>query len=171
MSRVETGKILTTEFTGLTKKELSFERVVNDIDSDNFIHDPYLFSLSLAKSEHPDMLTPYNINELSQMRLFQVKGIHIGFALKLNDGEYCDIVAVHNNEPSIKGVGKILLQAAIRNGGRKLDHFGSQKLTDLYESMEFREVKREEFDPKYDPDGSLEKRYGRLPIIFRELQI
>jgi hypothetical protein len=46
-----------------------------------------------------------------------VIGTNIGFALKKKNGGYKEIVAVHNNEPDVKNVGKELMKAAIKNRG------------------------------------------------------
>jgi len=47
--------------------------------------------------------------------------------------------------------------------------FGSEKLNELYVSMGFIEIRREVYDPSYDPDGYFRARYGALPVIYRIL--
>ena len=130
--------------------------------------DPSSFRNSLSKSKHILMLTDYTESELDSMKLFKLKGYNIGYALKNHEGSpYSEIVAVHNNEPTITGIGNILMQSAINNGGCYLDHYDGF-LSDFYSSLGFEEYDRYEFDPQYDPDGEFEKKYGRQDIIFRK---
>jgi hypothetical protein len=103
------------------------------------------------------------------MKLFKLRGFNIGFALKQKDGQFTEIVAVHNNEPDVRGVGKLLVRAAVQNGGRYLDHFDGF-LSPLYQSSGFREYARDKYDPKYDPDGKFEKQYGRQDVIYRKYE-
>lgn len=127
---------------------------------------PQEFYDSLKKSKHPLMLTDYSTSELSQMKLFKLKGYNIGFALKKFNGRYSEIVAVHNNEPSIKNIGDELMNAAIQNGGCYLDHFDGF-LSKLYSDTGFVEYKREPYNPKYDPKGIFKSKYGEQDVIFR----
>lgn len=130
---------------------------------------PKSFHTALNKSKHKEMLTDYTIEELAQMKLFKLKGFDIGFALKEKDGKHQEIVAVFNNEPEVKGVGKPLIRAAIKQGGKYLDHFDGY-LSNLYQSLGFDEYKRDKFDPQYDTDGSFQKKYGQADVIYRKLQ-
>ncbi|MFW6272435.1 MAG: hypothetical protein ACOC2U_01485 [bacterium] len=126
---------------------------------------PSEFRDSLLKSKHPLMLTDYNESELNQMKLFKLKNYNIGFALKNHDGKpYSEIVAVHNNEPDVSGIGDELMRSAIKNGGCYLDHFDSSKLSSLYSSMGFEEIGRD----KYDPQGNFKSKYGTLDVIYRK---
>lgn len=157
-------------FRDYANAEQARSSVVGLIESDRFIHDPRLFLASVSRSNYPLMLTNFTVEDFEQMRLFQVEGHDIGFALQQNGSEYYDdIVAVHNSDPVVRLIGKFLLEAAIRNGGRKLDHFGTTMLNDLYESVGLIEVRREKFNPEFDPGGVFESTYGRLPVIHREL--
>jgi len=128
------------------------------------------FKDSLSKSKHKEMLTDYSVGELKKMKLFKLKGYNIGFALKKKDGKYADIVAVHNNEPSIRGIGVDLMKTAIANGGTFLDHFDIPKLSDLYSSLGFKEYDRDAFDPQYDEGGKFAAKYGELDIIYRKIK-
>jgi hypothetical protein len=159
--------LLTTTAFELQKFDLRSE-VIKLIDSNSFICDPIDFYQSLNTSNHLLMLTMYSIEQLATMRLFKLHDFNIGFALK-DFEDSCEIVAVHNNEAIIKNIGKKLIEAAIRNGGNTLDHFGSRKLNELYESMGFVEYAREPYNSDYDPDSEFQKRYGRLPVIYRKL--
>jgi hypothetical protein len=127
---------------------------------------PQSFLDSLMKSKHLAMLTPYSISELSSMKLFKLDGYNIGYALKKKDGKYSEIVAVHNNEPDVKQIGKELVLSAVKNGGCYLDHFDGM-LSNLYSSIGFEEYSRDEFDPQYDTGGEFEKKYGKQDIIYR----
>ena len=144
-------------------------KVVDMIKNNAFIHPtPQEFYHSLIQSKHSSMLTPYTPEELSKMKLFKLPGYNIGFALKnfQQPNDFAEIVAVHNNEPEIKGIGRFLVQAAIRNGGKYLDHFDGY-LSQLYADNGFVEYKRDAYDPQYDEDGSFRKRYGAQDVIYR----
>jgi len=142
------------------------EKIKNDIfEKQNAI----AFFNSMNKSKHKKMLTPYSPDELSNMKLFKLKGYDIGYALKKwNDGSYSEIVAVYNNEKNIKGIGEELMKSAIRNGGRHLDHFDGF-LTDFYSKLGFKEYKRDKYDPKYDENGEFKSKYGEQDVIYRTL--
>lgn len=117
-------------------------------------------------SKHPEMLTKYSASELGKMKLFKVPGYNIGYALKKwKDGKYSEIVAVHNNEKDIKGVGTPLMKSAIKNGGCFLDHFDGY-LSNLYSKLGFVEYDRIKFDPKY-VNKEFEKKYGKADVIYR----
>lgn len=141
-------------------------KVKSLISEDTWNLDPTEFYNSFMKSKHPQMLTHYSPEDFAQMKTYKVPGYDIGFALKQwKDGSYSEIVAVHNNDPRIKGIGKLLVKAAIRLGGRYLDHFDGM-LSDLY-GDDFSEYARYPYDPQYDPDGSFAKKYGTPDVIFR----
>lgn len=125
------------------------------------------FRDSMNRSKHKEMLTPYSAGKLSKMRLFKLNGYSIGFALKKRDGKYNEIVAVHNNEPDIKNIGKELMRAAIDNGGCYLDHFDGY-LSQFYQSLGFEEYSRDKFDPQYDEDETFRNKYGEADVIYRK---
>ena len=127
------------------------------------------FHNSLSQSRHKEMLTVYGVNDLAQMKLFKLPNLNIGYALKTNEHKpFSEVVAVHNNEPNVKGIGEVLMRSAIKNGGCYLDHFDSEKLTGLYSSLGYEEMGRDEYDPQYDPDGSFKDKYGELAVIYRK---
>jgi hypothetical protein len=142
--------------------------VLNKIESNLFEKpNPNSFAQALSKSKHQEMLTDYSPEELTQMKLFKLKGYDIGYALKkYKDGTFSEIVAVFNNEPNIKGIGKALIQSAIKNGGKVLDHFDGF-LSQFYQSLGFEETGRDKFDPQYDQDGSFRKKYGEADVVYR----
>lgn len=143
--------------------------VLELIKNDEYENDPVKFKQSLDKSKRSEMLTDYSIRELNELKLFKVRGFNIGFALKKKNGKFSEIVAVHNNEPLIKGIGKELIKSAIKHGGVYLDHFDGF-LSDFYEKLGFVEYDRDKFDPQYDEDGSFRKKYGEADIIYRKLK-
>lgn len=130
-------------------------------------HNAHSFLQALNKSKHKEMLSEYSISELNEMKLFKLKGYNIGFALKLHDGKFSEIVSVFNNEDSIKNIGRALIESAIENGGCYLDHYDGY-LSDFYQSLGFEEYDRYEFDPQYDKGGKFEKKYGRKDVILRK---
>lgn len=143
--------------------------VLELLESADLTATPQEFLDSINKSKHKEMLSDYSIDELSKMDLYKVPGYNIGYALK-NDGDGVDIVSVHNNEPSIKGIGKDLIKSAINNGGNKLDHFDIEPLSTIYSDMGFVEVERYPYDPQYDEDGSFARKYGELDVVYRKLK-
>lgn len=142
--------------------------VLNKIKNNQYSNDPKEFYEAMRKSKHDKMLTDYSIGDLSQMKLFKIEGYNIGFALKEKDGRHSELVAVFNNEPEIKKIGPELIQDAINKGACYLDHYDVPQLTNLYQRMGFEEYDRYDFDPKYDPDGSFEKKYGRADVVLRK---
>lgn len=109
---------------------------------------PQRFMESLTASKRGAFLTPYSTEELASMKLFKLNGYNIGFAIK-SDG---DIVSVHNNA-GVRGAGTELMQAAVRNGGSKLDHFDGF-LTGFYEKNGFSKVVGvDAWNDEYTPDG------------------
>jgi hypothetical protein len=144
-------------------------KVVNMINNNQFIHPtPQEFYSSLMQSKHKSMLTPYTPEELSKMKLFKLPGYNIGFALKNynSNNDFSEIVAVHNNEPTVKGIGKPLVNASVKNGGKYLDHFDGY-LSQLYKDNGFVEYKRDAYDPQYDEDGAFRNKYGKQDVVYR----
>jgi hypothetical protein len=146
--------------------------VLNKINNNDWEkpQNPESFLKSLSLSRHPKMLSPYSIQELSQMKLYKLNGYNIGFALKKKDGGYKEIIAVHNNESDIKNIGRDLMKAAIKKGGRYLDHFDGH-LSSFYESLGFVEYARDKFDTQYDKDNSFRNQYGESDIIYRKYKL
>lgn len=128
---------------------------------------PVSFKASMDISKHKQMLTPYSIGELAQMKLYKLLGYNIGFALKNKEGVYNEIVAVHNNEPEIKNIGEELIKVAIKKGGCYLDHFDGY-LSKFYSKLGFEEYDRDKFDAQYDQDGSFRNKYGAMDVIYRK---
>lgn len=128
--------------------------------------DAQSFYNSLKQSKHQMMLTDYTPSELSKMKLFKLKNYNIGYALKQTQtGNYDEGVAVHNNEPEIKGIGNELVRSAINNGMCYGDHFDGY-LTPFYKNLGFVEIKREPYEPQYDPNSEFANKYGKADVIF-----
>lgn len=153
------------------------DKVLSLIKANKWDRDPQHFWESIQKSKHPQMLTPYTVDQLKEMDTFKLPGYDIGFALKEHDGSEeggsgykgrVEIVAVHNNS-EIKGIGKDLVEASIKNGGKVLDHFDGF-LSTVYEPLGFEEYKRDAYNPEYDPEGHFKKKYGEQPVIYRRLK-
>lgn len=142
--------------------------VIDKLSKDEWETDPVSFYHSLKQSDHPRMLTDYSVDDLSKMKCFKLPGFNIGFALKnFEDRGMVEIVAVHNNEP-IKEIGVPLVKAAIKKGGRYLDHFDGF-LSSFYGGLGFKEYKRYPYNADYDPNGEFKKRYGEQDVIYRKL--
>lgn len=175
--RLQTAFLLTESYLGDIFDEDEEVSPESAAVTDMIRHDrwekitPEQFSASLRKSKHASMLTAYSPAELAKMKLFKLQGRDIGFALKNTDGAFNEIVAVHNNEPTVRGIGKELMNAAIRHGGTRLDHFDSPHLSGIYGGLGFQEYKREKYDRNYDQEGTFAKQYGPLDIVYRERRV
>ena len=135
--------------------EVDNSEVVNLITTDQFETDPKEFNRSLRSGSRSEMLTDYSTEDLSSMKTFKVKGQNAGFAVK-SDG---DIVSVHNNT-DVKGLGPHLIKAAIRHGGKKLDHYDGY-LTGFYRKLGFKITNVVEWDDAY---ASQHWKYEKLEI-------
>lgn len=154
---------------GVLNEEQNDERaaVIVKIDNGQFSDNAVEFKNSLSQSRHREMLTDYSVSELSQMRLFKVDGYNIGYALKKMENGAYDIVAVHNNEPDVKGIGDQLMASAIKNGGCFLDHFDTPALDSLYSRMGFTEINRDDYNADYDDGGVLKAKHGPVDVVYR----
>ena len=142
--------------------------VIEKILNNEFTNDANEFYDSFTKSnKHKEMLTDYNVEDFSKMKLFKLDGYDIGYALKKSStGDYDEIVSVFNNS-GVKNIGSHLIQSAIKNGGCYLDHFDGY-LSNFYEKHDFEEIERNEFESKYDPEGKFESKYGKQAFIVRK---
>tara|TARA_Y100001973_G_scaffold106828_1_gene188590 strand:+ start:17 stop:751 length:735 start_codon:yes stop_codon:yes gene_type:complete len=171
------NEYLIKEMFSLDEKEIDSEKtkeVIDLIEKNQYEEvSPKQFLDSLSKSDKPEMLTKYSAGELSKMQLFKLSGNNIGFALKQYTNPVTDkpefgrseIVAVHNNEPGVGGIGKMLMKSAISNGGCYLDHFDGF-LSKLYKDLGFEEYMRYDFNPDYAPKDFVQK-YGKQDVIYR----
>ena len=154
------------EDTELDEKYIVLKKIKNN----DFIHNPRLFLKSIKKSSRGEMLSEYSLEVMEDMLTFKLDGYDIGYALKKGeDDEYNEIVSVFNNS-GIKGIGDELIQSAIKNGGRYLDHYDGF-LSGFYSKHGFEEYKRDKFDPQYDPTGEFRDKYGESDIIYRKYNV
>lgn len=149
--------------TQVEEKELAKKEIQNNM----WISDPQEFSQAISKTSRPEVLTPYSIAELNQMKLFKLKNFDIGFALKKHNGNYSEIVSVFNNEPNIKGIGEMLIKSSIKNGGCYLDHFDGF-LSGLYSKLGFEEIDRDTYNPMYDENNTIKNKYGEVDVVYRK---
>lgn len=146
------------------------EDVIKKIQSDDYEQqNPASFKTALEQSKHTLMLSNYTEQDFAKMKLFKLNGYNIGFALKQRDGEQAhdEIVTLFNNEPGVKGIGDILVQSAVKNGGRYLDHFDGF-LSDLYKNNNFVQYNRKKYNPDYDEEGKFKQQYGESDVIYRK---
>lgn len=126
---------------------------------------PKEFSAALSQAKEVDrrvkFLSDYSLEEYSHMKLFLTPDAQAGYAIK-QDGDIVNLF----NVSQIKGLGRQLVDQAIANGGTHLDAFEG-KLTDLYRSKGFEEVKRVPFDPQYAPEGWTEEE-GTPDIVYMQ---
>jgi hypothetical protein len=120
-------------------------------------------------NKHPEMTTGYSPSDLAGMKLYKLKDMNIGFAIKEIKGRHQEIVAVHNNEDGVGGIGQALVKSAVENGGCFLDHFATPALNNLYSKLGFEEYEKYDFDPQYVSPGFVEK-YGEVDVILRRHQ-
>ena len=151
-------------------KELT-KKVIELIKNNRFDVNNYeLFIKSYKCGKLATFLTNYTKDELIKegIKTFKVHGYNIGFALKpIASG--MEIVALHNNEDAIGGIGEFLVKAAIEKGGNKLDHYDGF-LSDFYEKLGFVEYARMKFKDEYADENWNYELYGRPDIVFRELK-
>lgn len=124
------------DYTNISNLIKNGEFEVNKLDE---------FRKSLKSGDRGEFLTDYTDDEYGVMKTYKVKGYNVGFAIK-SDG---DIVSVHNNS-GIRGIGGDLIQAAIKLGGTKLDHFDGF-LTGLYQKNGFKIVGHDSWNDDYAP--------------------
>lgn len=142
------------------------EQVVALIQNNQFEVNNYeRFLNSLFKGKNKAFLSNYSAEDLQkEFKTFQLKGYDIGYAIK-NDG---DITSVFNNS-NVRNIGKELIQSAISNGGKKLDHFDGF-LSQLYEPLGFKEKQRLQWDDQYAPKDWDYDKFGRPDVVYRELE-
>ncbi len=127
------------------------QAAIEEIKTGIWDTNPQRFLDSLSKTRYSEYLTNYTEDDLKNLKVFKLPNYNIGFAL---DGD--EIVAVHNNEPTVRGIGDMLILAAVKQGGRKLSHFDGY-LSGFYEKNGFVEYMRKPFDPslaKHPIDGN-----------------
>lgn len=149
------------------------EDVLQKIKNNRFIVNDYdAFFANLYSGKRNAYLSRYTPQEFAEnnVKTYQVEGYPIGFALK-PDMDGVDIISVHNNS-GVKSIGDELIDAAVRLGGTKLDHYDGF-LSTLYDRHGFEEVARFPWDDKYvprDEEGNVlwdYEKYGRPDVVYR----
>lgn len=113
-------------------------------------------------NEHGAFVTQHSIEEYAQMRkLFLTLDGKAGIAIT-NDN---NIVSIFNGGEK-RGVLKTLLPLAIENGGRKLDNYGSPKLSAMYELYGFNPVSKVKFNSLFAPTDWNYERDGEPDVVF-----
>lgn len=110
--------------------------------------DDFLRAVNAAKKTNPKIapaITDYTPEELSKFKTMLTPDAKSGFAVK-PDGEATNLFS------SVKGRGEDLMDEAISQGTKKMDHFDIDRLNELYSKKGFKEVKREPNWTKGDPD-------------------
>ena len=146
-------------------------QVLRDIEAGNYIRNDYeSFSKELQRNKRSQFLTPYTPQDLQDgnVQTFQVPGHEIGFGLKPLRNGNVDIVAVHNNT-NLRGIGKPLIQSAIKLGGTTLDHYDGF-LSGFYSKLGFKETERWPWDDDYAPKDWDKERYGTPDVVLRKLE-
>lgn len=159
-------------YDGLVQREAKYRHTAQEIN-DQIEYDtvgilekdyPIFIKSMRANKTNPGSLTFYSLDEYKQKgaRLFKLKGIDAGFAIAA-DG---DIISVHNSS-NVKGLGKTLINLAIKEGGTKLDHFDLKPLNELYESAGFQEYERYPWNDEYKPENWDSQKFGEPSLILR----
>lgn len=125
----------------------SKEEVLQALLSGSLETTPDEFLASVKASTRVEFMTPYTLEELATFNLFKLDGFNIGFAVK-DDG---DIILVHNNA-GVGGIGRLLIEKAVENGGKKLDHFDGF-LTGFYRGLGFELASNDPFADEWTPEG------------------
>lgn len=151
----------------LLEFESNKQDVIDRLEKAEWDTDIKEFYKSFKKAKHSEMLTEYSLADFSKMKTFKLKNYNIGFALKkFQNKGYSEIVAVHNAEPNIGGIGQALMKAIVKEGGLYLDHYDGF-LSDLYTKAGFVEYHRLKFDIQYSTKSFVDK-YGEKDVIFRK---
>ena len=157
----------------MEENDVERDDVLQKIKNDRFIVNDYdSFFANLYAGKRNAYLSRYTPQEFAEnkVKTFQLEGYPIGFALK-PDKDGIDIISVHNNS-GVRGIGDELIDAAVRHGGTKLDHYDGF-LSDLYDRHGFKEVARFQWDDKYvprDEEGNVLWNYerdGRPDVVYR----
>lgn len=137
-----------------------------DMRTDN--HDPSSFHAAIgeakANNDHGAFVDQHSVDEYGDMQTFMSADGGVGVAVK-SDG---DIVSVFKNpqKNQSKKSSTSILFTALENGGKKLDNFNSNVLSQIYLQHGFVPVARIAFNDDYAPDGWNYERDGRPDILF-----
>ena len=124
--------------------------VLEKLRGGNFDTNPESFYNSYQSKlagKNSSALSQYSLNDFKKMQTFKVPGEDIGFALKGGD----EIVSVFNSS-SARNIGDELIKAAVRVGGKRLDHYDGF-LTGFYRRNGFKITTVVAWDDEYTPKG------------------
>lgn len=115
-----------------------------------------------AVNKHGAFVTQRTIEEYGKMsHLFLTVDGTAGIAITQDN----NIVSIFNGGEK-HGVLRTLLPLAIENGGRKLDNYGSEKLSGMYELYGFNPISKVKFSSLFAPDDWNYERDGTPDIVF-----
>jgi len=103
----------------------------------------------------------YSPAEYAKMRTFLAPDGLSGFALKGTD-----IVSVFSHPAAGGGRLRKIIDVAVANGGKTLDAFDG-KLVQMYAALGFREVRRENWNDQYRPEG-WKAEWGKPDVVYME---
>jgi len=160
------------------EKQKEVEYLINNDIWDEDVT-PEEFKMSMEASPRKEFLVNYSLDDIAKMKLFKLENYNIGFALKKRydyktgkylSNEYDEALSLHNNEPDVSNLGKILMKAIIRNGGHYLDYFETKDdyLGKLYDELGFEEYKRHGLDLSWEGDQIIRNKYGDIDIVYRK---
>ena len=114
------------------------------------------------RNEHGAFVTLHSVDDYRQMaHLLLAVDNTAGVAITRDN----NIVSVFNGGEK-RGVLKTLLPVAIENGGRKLDNYGSARLSAMYELYGFNPISKTPFDRRFAPDDWNYDRDGTPDVVF-----
>lgn len=107
-------------------------------------------------------LLDYDDETMREMDLYKLFGYNIGFALKKRNDSSSEVrdevVSVHNNEPDVRNIGKLIMKSALSRGGIYLAHFvvkDNDFLSKFYEELNYRVYRKEKIDLNYKGDNNI----------------
>ena len=120
------------------------------------------------KSKHLCFLTDYTKESLviHEITTYKVEGFDAGFGIS-SEG---DIVNIFNNT-EYKGIGELLLRAAIEKGGCLVDFFATDKLKGFFESCGFEKYSESPWDNALAPNNWDYSKYGTPSVIYSRLKV
>jgi len=99
------------------------------------------------------------------IKTYKIEGFDIGFALKKNEENFSEIIAMYNTTRH-SGLGYLLIQAAVKLGGKTLKCFGKDLVNKIYRQSGFKIIN--ETQDVQLPDGSGKETLYKMEISKRE---
>jgi len=146
------------------------EIINNLIISRRFITDPEVFFESLETARKAISKTGVIYNKLivkseliflksENIKTYKLENYDIGFALKIRDGAFSEIIAMFNASDH-SGIGYLLIEAAISMGGKYLECYGEELMKKIYRQSGFKVI--DEIQNVILPDDS-----GDTEIVYK----